>query len=553
MVTGCWKKMDDTTSPSRPCSSEPSAASSSAIKPRTYTTAGTIYNPSSAQPLQAPTRRGRVPFRWPIGDHDSGSLGLLPRSALESLPLRAPSYPRPPQPQAQYSPLQQNYDRAISPNAPKLTHDTTGHLFASMRVVEDPWEDSELTLPSIRDLVSSSDEDKPDEGDNVDDEIDEASLAPLKSMTVASLKNLASYPNPQQNLAKKVLSRPINSIAWCGRSAVPKSPPSTRPIGSPQLEENHIAKPHATTALLRAPPGLVYPQPSDVPNFNFKDGAVDTKSAVPTLTNGHGTPQPLTAGPPGQRQYRPSSLKPPFKASYARSDLENLPTVQQGNIEGFAKQGQDTNVRGPLPSLLSRQAEEKTYASMTTEFNEQQRYIASNSAAVTDGWRDEIEAAQIRFLSHAAQPNPRQRMDPLTARWTDKTLEVQHADIERHWYSGAGCMDFSPEQAIHEAKFRRMQHSIGVIGDARSKTECKDKRQYHPVGVKEAASIPTPEHARPLLNTALASISRVQTDAQVQSPWRMEPAVQSWTEQYRDLKRQYEERRKQENKKQSQG
>ncbi|KAK4682895.1 hypothetical protein QC764_120250 [Podospora pseudoanserina] len=92
------------------------AADVEAKKQPTYTTVGSIYNPSAAAPIQAPTRRPRIrrfpqPPESPLGDPFDFT------DPLRAL-LKEKSPPSPPTTAAvlkQYTPLQQNYDRALSP------------------------------------------------------------------------------------------------------------------------------------------------------------------------------------------------------------------------------------------------------------------------------------------------------------------------------------------------------------------------------------------------------------------------------------------------------
>jgi hypothetical protein len=109
---------EDSSAPSLPFQSP--ATPVSAPMQTTYTTAGTIYNPSSSQRLQPPARRGRLLkatsefdnlkfVNPPLPRHQPDALHRLYMS--ESLAQTQP----PPDQQISYEPLQQNYDRAVSP------------------------------------------------------------------------------------------------------------------------------------------------------------------------------------------------------------------------------------------------------------------------------------------------------------------------------------------------------------------------------------------------------------------------------------------------------
>src|SRR5690625_3388660 len=73
-------------------SPSPASAASAASTPApqqqpTYTTAGTIYNPNSSQPLQPPARRGRA-TKWNVGSNQT-DLCLFPKAVLAGLTMKA--------------------------------------------------------------------------------------------------------------------------------------------------------------------------------------------------------------------------------------------------------------------------------------------------------------------------------------------------------------------------------------------------------------------------------------------------------------------------------
>lgn len=164
----------------------------------TYTTAGTIYNPSSSQRLQPPARRGRLlkatsefdSIRFvnsPLPRHQPDPLQRLYMS--ENLAQTQP----PPDLPISYEPLQQNYDRAVSPvnaqdQAPGMSWSTG---------LQSPAALFDVKGKGIAVDANSSDDE------------DGIITGALMSMPVKSLQNLASYPNPNQKKAQKALLRGI--------------------------------------------------------------------------------------------------------------------------------------------------------------------------------------------------------------------------------------------------------------------------------------------------------------------------------------------------------
>lgn len=330
----------------------------------TYTTAGTIYNPSAVIPIQPPTRRGRT-FKWSShGGHQTEN-PLFPRTSNfpSYYPVRAHI---PMNVQQQYSPLQQNYDRAVNPLARmdeypeelKVTVDsrqTSGAASAPLPITS--------PKPKCgRDHLHS------DEEDDADDAIQKTLL---NTMTVKSLQNLASYPNPNQKDAQKALSRgsrPLSSLSsqpavssstsTSQDKAAPrtlKSPIQLRPTAEPyqsisqtghswaashpiantrtgdyirfsqRLEEHKKELREKQEQRLRRERGEPSPEKpvtaadmSECTSFRLPSPASSLMSElhgpalIPSAQNA--VPKPLTAGPPGQRQLRSSTFGGTFRA-----------------------------------------------------------------------------------------------------------------------------------------------------------------------------------------------------------------------------------------------
>ncbi|KAH8884319.1 hypothetical protein GQ53DRAFT_829979 [Thozetella sp. PMI_491] len=237
-------------------------------KQPTYTTVGSVYNPD-ATPLQPPTRRGRSSryqaYYSPPGELAAG----FPTGILASFRDVSLGSPGAASTAHQYSPLQQNYDRAITPVQdtasfimPEPDLPTPGMRSGNIPAPAWPGSSKQGIVMSILDDTESS--------------------GPEDSLTsrfnVKGLTNLASYPNPMQETARKALAKARNVNIGLVR---PDTPTTTLRALSTNLKEQQLS-------------GL--------------------PSASNSLATGPGAPQPLTAGPPGQRQYKPSTFEGAIKA-----------------------------------------------------------------------------------------------------------------------------------------------------------------------------------------------------------------------------------------------
>lgn len=298
-----------------------SSARNSSYQQPTYTTAGTIYNPSSSQPLQPPTRRGRH-SKYTNG-YGQSALSLLPKSDIAALPLRNDSLDRLPV-FHQYSPLQQNYDRAVSPgtSSGEIQYTPSTAMSSSGGPVDDIpsysfGRETATDTSTNTNTTVAAESDGESDGDFISD--------PLIGMTVKSLQNLASYPNPNQKRAQKALrrgARPNLHEASREFSSDPhqqyrlngRPRPRQGPLGHTEWTpfNNRWAARDNNPSMLprRPPPGLVVRDEATGDYLPLGGGL------------GSGVPKPLTAGPPGQRQYRPSTFESTFKALGTTAGLQ---------------------------------------------------------------------------------------------------------------------------------------------------------------------------------------------------------------------------------------
>ncbi|KAL6795100.1 hypothetical protein J3E68DRAFT_331591 [Trichoderma sp. SZMC 28012] len=330
-------------------SSNPLVESSASSQP-TYTTAGTIYNPNSSQRLQPPARRGRLlklnseASGFPL---DATKFGT-PRTMLPDTQFRSDTsvkVPAAPAAIQQYSPLQQNYDRAVSPvvsphQEPIMSSQGLRRHNTSLRAGADSPSLSLFDNGKGKAVMTNNDSSSDDEDDIVN--------SALMNMTVKSLQNLASYPNPNQKNAQKALLRGTRPKAGNSLSGGPSR------LSTPFTHRNdsqggaRISSSEEVSVGLRpilSEPGILYQRTQDSRWRSRKmaseagasgtyHGAFESRLSTPStnsdnadpnplasmhLATGPGAPKPLTAGPPGQRQYRPSTFESTFKALTTRS------------------------------------------------------------------------------------------------------------------------------------------------------------------------------------------------------------------------------------------
>ncbi|KAI1129330.1 hypothetical protein F5Y10DRAFT_264322 [Nemania abortiva] len=251
--------------------------------PRQYTTVGSVYNPQS-QPLQPPVRRGRT---------------------VKSLfPYKSESPAGPPQ--LQYTPLQQNSDRAVSPvridpnslpstltvtpqerqilrkfgyMIPNIPQPTTmpGGLHSPIPNDDSTarYIDSRLasSIDSFADSIADDTTMLANAHANSDDGSDGADTKLISAMNINTLTNLASYPNSVQRAAQKLLA-----------SRRPRPGPATA---------SHVSDSQPTLCHAGAEPLALL---------------AEYQAYMPTNSKVPGAPAPLTAGPPGVRQLRPATF-----------------------------------------------------------------------------------------------------------------------------------------------------------------------------------------------------------------------------------------------------
>ncbi|PHH76228.1 hypothetical protein CDD80_1714 [Ophiocordyceps camponoti-rufipedis] len=473
----------------------PSSSSTAANQP-TYTTAGTIYRPGASQPLQPPARRGRA-TKLPLTSSHTEFM-LLPRSVIAGLASRSPRLGSGVRPQPQYTPLQQNYDRAVSPlndhdhmglnmaiQMPRICPDNPSAPLSFLLADKDDGDKVKAKVKTIADFYTAEScvsvvadnggDDKDD--DDVDDKTNKnlmdnglestseplMSMRPLRNMNVPSIVSLGSYPNPMRRTARTFLrqsSRPSFTVTETLAAPLEEAKTTSTGLLRPsQADASDIGSPF--TRLL----------PAAVPNGD--EGA--SSPTTSTLGTGSGVPMPLTAGPPGQRQYRPSTFESTIRALKTRTS--------------FAKDDGDT-----LAALVAASEEERSLPRPFVPVAMSPLDYATADSALDLG---------------------RDRYVPGTDRVSDEALQLRRERIDEVWYAGTGYLGMSARDVMAESAQRRKPHPYGAIGDGRPK---KTKTEYGHIEVDEANSTPLSEDMAPLLNVALATLVRHVDDMMTGSP-----------------------------------
>lgn len=472
----------------------------------TYTTAGTLYNPSTSQPLQAPTRRGRQLRN--MNGPGQASPALLPRSQLAALPLQG--FNDRSQVYHQYSPLQQNTDRAVSPGNPVEPEKNpyamssgNGHpAHTRSPGVDIPAFGFGREAPNNNITAQSAKSDDDDESDG------DLGTNPLHSMTVKSLQNLASYPNPSQEGAQKALLRGArpNLNGESSRQYTPDNHQQYGPGGRPrprhgpachtdwvQSNARPLGRDNNPSMLPRRPP----------PGLEVRDDVTGYLAAAGGA--GGGVPRPLTAGPPGQRQYRPSTFEPAFRALGINA---GLPTASKQH-EAVERSGNTPptlfNGNGRISSLLINAPQEPGPVGHR-HLPDYRGIIAPRESGMSDRAASPDNALIVAMRQGKgmpikemgnngpswkdADPDPRFRREPGTCRFSEDAKEARARETDRLWYAGAGLLNIGTADVGEDMKIKW-------------KTT-----PYKPMSIDEANKESTADHMKPLLNAALATFER---------------------------------------------
>ena len=550
--------MEALSSPVSITSSTPTAPSSASKV--TYTTAGTPYNPSTSQPLQPPARRGRS-LKWPAGLPAAG-LSLLPKSVLATLPIKTGTRSSSLQ---QYNP-QTQYDGPSTP-MPDTDHGCVNMSAQVHRV------GSSATPSPLASLFSETEQEVFTDVDPSEESDDDCELGmdPLLNMTVKSLHNLASYPNPNQKRAQKALLRgikPALGLKSTTRSDEPFTPASCS-SGFPKAFKYNTDPPSIlhtprkeTQGLGRSAehgiwnshddklPGLPH---AALESFDRAVGSnpnlIPNKLGSATRSVSSGAPLPLTAGPPGQRQYRPSTFESTFKALHTNNSTQDSSQEEEEDdvlvIARQTLQQAGTKIMGPVqksnpfemmpspmpktPLPLSTTAVDFTensgiskenarvsaFTSYTTEKTMQPSHMASSwswgPTLTSDCWASSGENSRIRYTRGPRLQNA-------------EDIEARNEVVNRAWYGGADFLLASPDEIAMQLQPPKGKGEFGAIGDGRPS---KKGDFHHPMSIDDANRMTVAEHARPLFNMAHVNVQRFMEEERQNCDGIRTPAAQA--------------------------
>ncbi|KAK4466924.1 hypothetical protein QBC42DRAFT_335369 [Cladorrhinum samala] len=465
-----------------------------AQNPLTYTTVGSIYNPH-ATTIQPPTRRPRT-RRYPNALESPGF--ALGDELLSSLPLKQRVPITPPTTAGtllQYTPLQQNYDRAVNPTELRTTEYQAAEL---------PMTDLEcsvlsnlgMSVPTIR-----SGNLPPPSGLDDDDSVASEDTLASSRITVKGLTNLASYPNPMQKAAQKALAR-----------ARPANLSISRPGTPPSLMQTASGRDDLAMA-------------------------VATYGIAPSAANG--PPQPLTAGPPGHRQYNALGVQiamrqtaaPPSRLFYGGDG--SIYDMTSGSL-ALSQRPQDSVRDGAsgwhiVPrSTASKKPDSRPTTPIAQLARSDNNHRKAHDAALPEQLAKYYSKPQDEDWYNERVAAVEQQDDPFLR--LNNTVEHRRKQ-NRAFYAGTEGLVKDMDQVEREFHYRRLENKVGVIGGERRRTRDNHlgrsgqdgKVQPKPLSIWEAIEKPESEHAQPLINMAYSAMLNYKEDrtsaGSVQQGW----------------------------------
>lgn len=337
-------------------------------------------------------------------------------------------------------------------------------------------------------------------------------------ITVKGLTNLASYPNPMQKAAQNKLARARAANLTNSRAGTPSSLSVASDLG--------------------------------------RDRVTSGGSTV------FGTPQPLTAGPPGQRQFRPSTIEGVTRA--LGTGQENLDATLRAELE-WPKLGSTTvdlssssdeqpeqlvppafnkpaNTTDPFPlgqrvSYFGNRASVPSLPLSRAVYDDNSRsatmtpFVGEDTEDTGRHPRDTIPRDAARhYFPHGFPVNYSGRCNPIAENWCDEypqqrdhsarqsyqTVSEQQAKLNRGFYAGIEAFTKDIHHVAHEHDNRSLKNKIGVIGEGRERvgtshrdrTDNNGRPQLVTLSVEESNRIPSHAHAEPLLSMAFATLLR---------------------------------------------
>jgi len=412
-----------------------------------------------------------------------------------------------PKPAPHYSPLQQNYDRAVSPS-----EEEENSFLAEVGMSAPSIRSGNLPPTGLGILHGTSVKQSSTAFGDSDSVVSEDALASSR-ITVKGLTNLASYPNPVQKAAQNTLARARTANLPFQRSDTPLSV-----YGAPGLSKERV---------------------------------------VSGGTGVIGTPQPLTAGPPGQRQFRPSTFEGAARA-LGRDQENPSPTL----VPDAGEYQPDLAPSGPYPaSLVEFFTSENIGTTKSTDGSTQSHkeiYHTDNvfgiQRAFGHTFPDEYIQSHMAVDPHLSPTSKKQAErripydtepaqgvakyypngfakdlgrksramseydygDYSSSQRTHGTASELPADMNRRFYAGTGALAKSLDQVVREHENCSLKNKIGVIGEGRDRFRTphanrtgRDSQVLLPhLSVEQANNTHDSLHAEPLVSMAFATLLR---------------------------------------------
>ncbi len=420
----------------------------------------------------------------------------FPEALLSALPLQDQAPPSPPTTASilrQYSPLQQNCDRAAGP-------------------VEEPastvFTEYGMTIANMRsgNMVSPT-------GFGGSESV--ASEDTLTSrITVKGLTSLASYPNPMQKAAQNTLARARTANLTLSRPQTPSSNPST----TPDLSKDRLFNPYRPNQVI------------------------------------HGPPQPLKAGPPGHRPFKPTTLEAASRGTRAEDQAPPTASLYQCQSPIGFPPTLDTNIRAMLDDddgfvgldrPVQLPLDERALGPVSrnhTELAGLGRLVTpgpfETAIDVLDGARrkvhDTLPPDRVKqYFPHGFPSNYDGRHKPVSEDWhtkhptaEDRFVQESFSDrltkINRSFYAGTEGLVRNMEQIVREHNYRCLENKVGVIGEERERLRgshierlgADGKIQPPLLTLEDAEIMDEADIAKPLVNMAFATLLRYKEECE---------------------------------------
>ncbi|KAI1417458.1 hypothetical protein F5Y13DRAFT_152871 [Hypoxylon sp. FL1857] len=288
-------------------------------------------------------------------------------------------------------------------------------------------------------------------------------------------------------------------------------------------------------------------------SFNLNTSEVTTRehdSYPAVLSKGPGAPLPLTAGPPGQRQYNPSTFNP-MNTLQKESSTFNPTNVWQKESSEFtysaspwAKSAEHSRIEPyddiprtqpyPLQSQRSMQPGPQQPAQLymndgppsyqTSAMNKGKAKEFSSSSKIVDTLT--LEEAK-KFYPNGFPADFNQDTQPVPDNWVELRLKeveeeekrrnqisfqqtpefqsARKARLHRNFYSGNDMINKDFDMAVHEQNSRNIARALGSTFKEPERPAGRVVNRH--LSIEEAKEIPTHEHAKPLMSVLYQSMA----------------------------------------------